>query len=201
MLIMSVPFGFSALLPSDDSCKNKIITGTGTDSDMYRICKGTDSGKNKIAMATDIDKNKMTFETENKENEVTNSKGRKEQIQRPNETSVAKTEEDFINKQEKQEGLSDDGDGDSEDRTELHNEEVPKKPVLEVNIPSASISDIEIQLKKLEITNSETKSIEGKLKELAISQPADDTGKLCERSPVGNEKHCRQSYHPYSVSF
>lgn len=107
------------------------------------------------------------------------------------ETAVCKEQNnngDEVNVQQlKQEEVSDD------DRGE-------EKPDFKDNIPSASICGVEVKLEKLEITCSETKSIEGQMKKLAISASGDDKGRLSERSPVGNERTHRQSYNPYAVS-
>lgn len=156
-----------------------------------------DNGKNVSAMGT-VSSNKMVAETDSNENEttvcVTNNRGSKEQNSNEDEVNL----KDLSSRQEKQEELSDDdnsSDDSGEDRCEL-----PKKPALKDNTPSVSISDVEIKLEELEITCSETRSIEGQLKKLAISPSGTDKGGLSERSPVGNERPHRHNYNPYAVS-
>jgi hypothetical protein len=70
----------------------------------------------------------------------------------------------------------------------------PKEP--KEAVPSVSVSDVEIQLKNLEITPSETRNIEVKLRKLTVTLPEEE---LCERSPIGSDKCHRSNYSPYSV--
>jgi hypothetical protein len=186
VLIIFFPF---SIVPPSDSGKNRIATVTGTYSGKNTITMGTDNGKNRIATETDSGKNKIADSIENKDNEmITNSKGRKKQIE--NQATVTEREKDFSSRHEKQKELSEDYSSSEENGEDECQEQ-------KEDVPSISVSDVEIQLKNLEITPCETKNIEGQLKKLAISLPE---GELCERSPMGNDKHHRNNYNPYVVS-
>jgi hypothetical protein len=202
VLIVCVSSAFRTVPPSD-SVQNRIetVTGAGTYSGKDRITMGTDNGKNRISIGTDsakckiaegIDsgKNKIADSTDNKENEMslTNSKGIKKQVE--NRGSDDNREKDFSSSHEKQKELSEDCSNNEENDEDERQEQKEE-------VPSVSVSDIEIQLKNIEITPCETKNIERQLETLAISVPA---GELCERSPVGNEKRYSNNYCTYAVS-
>jgi hypothetical protein len=139
---------------------------------------GPENGKAKISKDADSDRNKTTVMTENKENEGN--------VSIANKVIVTQREKDFSKRQEKQRDLSDDDSSseDSEDECTENKEELTRKPVLNVNIPSDSVSDVENQLKNLEITQSE-----------------DGKGVLCERSPMGSDRHRVRGDLPYPVSY
>jgi hypothetical protein len=137
---------------------------TDKDSDKCNMAMGTDSGKE-----ADSDRNQTTVVTENEENEV-----------------VVAQREDFTKRQEKQRDLSDDESGseDSENECVENRKEVARMPVLNINIPCDSVSDVQNQLQNLAITQSE-----------------DGQGDLCERSPMGNERPRVRGDPPYPVSY
>jgi hypothetical protein len=138
---------------------------------------GVESDKAKISKDVDSDRNKTTVVTENKENEAI--------VSFANKVIVTQREKDFSRRQEKQRDLSDDsGNEDSENECAENEEELTRRLVLKINIPSDSVSDVENQLKNL-----------------AITQLRDDKGDLCERSPMGSERHRVRGDPPYPVSY
>jgi hypothetical protein len=138
---------------------------------------GAESGKTKISKDANSDRNKTAVVTENKENEAN--------VSVANKVIVTQREKDLSKMQEKQRDLSDDDSSneDSENECTENKEELTRKPVVNINIPSDSISDVENQLKNLEITQS-----------------GDGKGDLCERSQMGSDRqHVRDL--PYPVSY
>jgi len=163
-------------LPSSDDRSGKIGTVYVTDSDSGK-CKmavGAESGKTKISKDADSDRNKTIVVTENKENEA--------DIGIANKVIVTQREKDFSRRQEKLRDPSDDDSSneDSDNECTENKEELTRKPVLNNNIPSDSVSDVENQLKNL-----------------AITQSGDGKGDLCERSPMVSERHRVRSDLPY----
>jgi hypothetical protein len=140
------------------------------------------------------DKNKMVAAAEKRENEVTitvnNIRGNEEQNNIPVEANAKES----VKRQDKQKDHCDDNNSSN------NINQIPNKHSIKLNIPSVSISDVEIELEKLEISSSKTESIEGELSRLAISQPGDSEGKLSERSPVGHERSYKHKRNPYAVS-
>jgi hypothetical protein len=139
---------------------------------------GAESDSTKISKDADSDRNKTTVVTENKGNEAN--------VSIANKVIVNQREKDFSKRQEKQRDLSDDDSSneDSENECTEYKEELTRKPILNINIPSDSVSDVENQLKNLEITQS-----------------GDGKGDLCERSPMGSERHRVRCDPPYPVSY
>jgi len=170
--------GFSKL-PSSDDCSGKIGTVfvTDTDSDKCKMAVGAESGKTKISKGADSDRNKTIVVTENKENE--------EDIGIANKVIVTQREKDFSKRQEKQRDLSDEesSNEDSDNECTENKDELTRKLVLNINIPSDSVSDVENQLKNL-----------------AITQSGDGKGDLCARSPMGSERPRVRGDPPYPVS-
>jgi len=151
---------------------------TDTDSGNCKMAVGAESGKAEISKDADSDRNGTTVVTENKENEAN--------VSIPDKVIVTQREKDFSKRQEKQRDLSDDDSSneDSENECTENEEELTGKLVLNINIPSDSVSDVENQLKNLEITQS-----------------GDGKGDLCERSPMGSERHRVRGDPPYPVSY
>ena len=152
---------------------------TDTDSGKCKMAVGAESEKTKISKDADSDRNKTTVVPENKENEAN--------VSIANKVIVTQKEKDFRKRHEKQRDLSDDDSSsneDSENECIENKEELTRKPVLNVNIPSDSVSDVENQLKNLEITQSE-----------------DGKGDLCARSPMGSDRHRVRCDLPYPVSY
>jgi len=152
---------------------------TDTDSGKCKMAVGAESEKTKISKDADSDRNKTTVVPENKENEAN--------VSIANKVIVTQKEKDFHKRHEKQRDLSDDDSSsneDSENECIENKEELTRKPVLNVNIPSDSVSDVENQLKNLEITQSE-----------------DGKGDLCARSPMGSDRHRVRCDLPYPVSY
>lgn len=175
----------------NDDCNGQIgtVSVADTDSGKCKMAMGTESGKTKISKDADSDINKTTDVPENKENEADVSiarKGRDDKIKIANGVIVAQREKDFSKKQEKQREMSDDDSSneDSEDECTENREEATRKSVLNINIPSDSVCDVENQLKNLAITES-----------------GDGKGDLCERSPMGSERHRVRTDLPYPVSY
>jgi hypothetical protein len=138
---------------------------------------GVESDKAKISKDVNSYRNKTTVVTENKETEAN--------VSFANKVIVTQREKDFSRRQEKQRDLSDDsGNEDSENECAENEEELTRKLVLNINIPSDSVSDVENQLKNL-----------------AITQAGCDKGDLCERSPMGSERHRVRGEPPYPVSY
>jgi hypothetical protein len=165
--------GFSSL-PS--SGKIGSVTAADTHSGKYnKIAMGTERDETKISKVDDSD-----VETENKGNVEGN------QIKIANGPTITQGEKDFSKRQEKQRDVSDNESNseDSEDEGAEHQQEVAEKPVLNINVPSDSVSDVENQLKNL-----------------AIAPSRDDKEELCERSPMGNERQRVRSNPPYPVSY
>jgi hypothetical protein len=184
------PSGFSKL-PSSDDCNGKIGTVTVADTDCgkYKIAMAPESGETKISKGDDdTGRNETALVTENYEKEVTvivPNKGRENEIKIANGVSVTEREKDFSKRQDKGRDLLDDESSD-EDRENgcAEHQEVTKTLVLNINILPDSVSDVENQLKNL-----------------AITQSGGDKGDLCERSPMGNERHRVRSDPPYPVSY
>jgi hypothetical protein len=190
VLIISVSSAFRTVPPNDRG-KNRIApeTEAGMYSDKKRIATGTDSAKSKIIAGIDSGKNKIADSTENKENEMrlTKSKGMKKQIE--NQATGTKREINFSSRHEKEKDLSEDFSNNEENGEDQCQEQE--------EVPPISVSDVEIQLKNVEMTDCETKNIEGQMKKLAISVPE---GELCECSPMLNEKRHINNYSQYAVS-
>ena len=181
--------GFSEL-PANDDRNGRIgtVSVADTDSGKCKMAMGTESGKTKISKDGDSDMNKTTDVTKIKENEANvsiTSKGRDDKIKMANGVIVTQREKDFSKKQEKQREMLDydSSNEDSENECTENREEVTRKSILNINIPSDSVSDVENQLKNLAITES-----------------GDGKGDLCERSPMGSERHRVRSDLPYPVS-
>lgn len=145
---------------------------------LYPLITYVSSGCSSV-LPSDNYKNKMVAAAEKNENEVTIT---------VNNIPVEENAKESVKRQDKQKDHSD------------GINEIPIKHSTKLNIPSVSISDVEIELEKLEISSSKTESIEGELTKLVISQPGDSEGKLSERSPVGNERSHKNNYNPYTVS-
>lgn len=170
---------FSKLTSSDDrSGKIATVYVTDSDSGKCKMAVDAESGKTKISKDADSDRNKTIVVTENKENEA--------DIGIANNVVVTQREKDFSKRQEKQRDLSDDDSSneDSDNEYTENKEELTRKTVLNINIPSDSVSDVENQLKNL-----------------AITKLGDDKGDLCERSPMGSERHRVRCDPPYPVSY
>jgi len=138
---------------------------------------GAESGKSKVSKDSDSDRNKTVVVNENKENGA--------DISIANKVIVTQREEGLSKRQEMQRDLSDDDSSneDSDNECAENKDELTRKPVLNINIPCDSVSDVENQLKNLAITQSE-----------------DGKGDLCERSPMGNDRP-RVRGVPYPVSY
>jgi hypothetical protein len=139
---------------------------------------GAESGKTKTSKDADSDRNKTTVVTESKENEA--------DVSIANKVIVTQREKDFSKRQEKQSDLSDDDSSneDSENECTESKEEMTRKPVLNMNIISDPVSDVESRLKNLEITQS-----------------GDGKGELWERSPMVSERQRVRGEPPYPVSY
>jgi hypothetical protein len=171
------------------SLSSAFRTDPSADSGKKGVANEIGSAKFKIAIAIDSGSNNVANSTKDKENEtcITISNGRsKESV---NEANLRKREED-TSSHEKPEEPSGECNNNEENREDECEE--PKEVV-----PSISVSDVEIQLKNLEITPSKTRNIEVELNKLTVAQPE---VALCERSPIGSEKCHRSNYSPYSVS-
>jgi hypothetical protein len=165
-------------VPSAKSGKNRNVNDTS--SAKSKVATDIGSGRNNFADGT---------ESKEKETDITVDKGRIKKID--NQATLGKREKDLSGSHVKEKHPS----GDCNNNEE-NGEDACQKP--KEDVPSISVSDVEIRLKNLEITPSETKNIEVKLKKLTVTLPE---GELCERSPIGNEKCRRNNYSPYSVSF
>jgi len=163
-------------LPSSDDRSGKIDTVDVTDPDSgnCKMAVGAESGKTKVSKDSDSDRNKTVVVNENKENEA--------DITIANKVIVTQREKDLSKRQEKQRDLSDDDSSneDSDSECAENKDELTRKPVLNINIPCDSVSDVENQLKNL-----------------AITQSGDGKGDLCERSPMGSERHRVRGDLPY----
>lgn len=170
--------GFSKL-PSNDEHSGKIGTVyvTDTDSGKCKMAVGAESDKTKISKDVNSDRNK-TIVTENKENEA--------DVGIANKVIVTQRENDFSERQAKQRDVLDvdSSNEDSDNECTENKEELTRKPVLNINIPSDAVSDVENQLKNL-----------------AITQLGDGKGDLCERSPMGSERYRVRGEPPYPVSY
>ena len=149
---------------------------------------GTEWDETNISKVDDSDGDETYVQTENKENEgnvILPSRGKEDQINIANGVTITQGE-DFSKRQEKQRDVLDNesSNEDSEDEGAEHQQEVVEKPVLNINVPSDSVSDVENQLKNL-----------------AIAPSRDDKEELCERSPMGNERQRVRSNPPYPVSY
>ena len=150
---------------------------TDPDSGNCKMAVGAESGKTKVSEDADSDRNKTVVVDENKENEADSTIA--------NKVIVTQREKDLSKRQEKRRDLSDDDSSseDSDSECAENKDELTRKPVLNINIPCDSVSDVENQLKNL-----------------AITQSGDGKGDLCERSPMGGNRH-HVHVGPYPVSY